>query len=105
MNEIIINKLMEDFALGELTPEQAWKNLQEFRNLIPDERFDEICALITESLIDSERVEESEEFDLEEFFSEHEIEQQLEWFDNNYMNYQPPNIDEEDDWTSGNDVY
>jgi hypothetical protein len=105
MNEFIADKLMEDFMLGELTPEQAWKNLQEFKDSIPDERFDEICLLITESLVDSERVEEDEEIDLEDFFSEDDIEQQLEWFDKHYINYEPSNPNDEDDWTSGNDIY
>ena len=105
MNEFIADKLIEDFVLGELTPEQAWRNLQEFRDSIPDERFDEICLLITENLVDSERVEEDEEIDLEDFFSEEEVEQQLEWFDKHYTNYEPSNPNDEDDWTSGNDVY
>ena len=105
MNEFIADKLMEDFKLGNLTPEQVWRNLKELGDSISDEKFDEICLLITESLIDSERIEEDEEIDLENFFSEDDIEQQLEWFDKYYLNHEPSNPNDEDDWTSGNDVY
>ena len=105
MNDFMADKLIEDFVLGELTPEQAWRNLLEFKDSIPDEKYDEICTLITENLVDAERVEEDEEIDLEDFFSEEEVEQQLEWFDKHYGNYDPANRNDEDDWTSGNDIY
>jgi hypothetical protein len=100
MDDFIADKLIEDFLMGEINPEQAWRNLQECKGSITDEKFDDICTLITESLIDSEEIDEDDDVDLESFFNIEEVEQQLKWFDSYYGDRE-----EEDDWTSGNDVY
>ena len=104
MDDFITDKLIEDFLMGDITPEQLWRNLQECKGSLTDERFDYICTLITESLIDSQEIDDESDVDLETFFSKEEGNSPLNCMDSYYTNFHT--VDgEEDDWTSGNDVY
>ena len=68
MEDFLANKIIEDFLKGTLTAEEAWNNLQESRDIISDERHDEIVALITEHLIEAEIIEDCEELELDTIF-------------------------------------
>jgi|TARA_Y100001973_G_C5208542_1_gene343534 hypothetical protein len=70
MNDFLANKIIEDFISGGMTAQEAWANLQECRDAISDEKYDEINALIIEQLLDEEVIEE--EIDLEELFQDTE---------------------------------
>jgi len=66
MNDFLANKIIEDFISGDMTAKEAWSNLQECREKISDEKYDEINALMIEQLLDEEVIEE--EIELEELF-------------------------------------
>ena len=68
MEDFLANKIIDDFLNGSLTAEEAWKNLREGRDIISDERHDEIVALITEHLIEAEIVEDCAELELDTIF-------------------------------------
>ena len=70
MNDFLANKIIEDFIGGRMNAGEAWKNLEESRDIISDEKYDEISALIVENLIESEIVEAEStmELDLSEVF-------------------------------------
>ena len=104
MNDFIANKIIDDFIHGNLSPVQAWKNISESKDVITDEKYDELCSLISERLVDLEEVSDDEDVDLERFFSE-KMDEQSGWFDEYYGKYDRANDYDEDDWTSGNDVY
>ena len=87
MNDYLANKII----IG-LTPAEAWKNLCESRHEISDEKQDEIESLILEHLQRDEEVEIEEE-ELEFFFDQEtldNLEEELDW---------------EEDWVTGNDIY
>ena len=68
MDDFLANKIMEDLVLGTMTVQEAWKNLDEGREIISDEKHDEITALIVEQLIASEIIEDTEGLELEQIF-------------------------------------
>ena len=68
MDHYLANKIVEDLATGLITPQQGWKNLQECREVISDEAYDEITSLIIEILLEQEAIEESEDIELSDFF-------------------------------------
>mgnify|MGYP005637534793 FL=1 len=70
MDDFLANKIIEDLMLGTMTVQEAWKNLDEGREIISDEKHDEITALITEQLIASEVIEDTEELELEDIFKQ-----------------------------------
>ena len=70
MDDFLANKIIEDLMLGTMTVQEAWKNLDEARETISDEKFDEITALITEQLIAAEVIEDTEELELENIFKQ-----------------------------------
>ena len=84
MDDFLANKIIEDLMLGTMTAQEAWSNLQEGREVISDEKHDEITALITEQLIEADLVEDTEELELDNLFSEEE-KIDLEWDDAFYQ--------------------
>lgn len=50
-----------DFQKETLTPAEAWKNLQEMKDVISDEHHDEVVGMIVEKLLESEAGTENEE--------------------------------------------
>lgn len=70
MDDFLANKIMEDLVLGTMTVQEAWKNLDEGREIISDEKHDEITALIVEQLIASEIIEDTEGLELEQIFKQ-----------------------------------
>ena len=78
MDDFLANKIIEDLMLGTMTAHEAWRNLDEAREIISDEKFDEITALITEQLIEAEVVEDTEELELEDVFKE-DLELDFNW--------------------------
>jgi len=70
MDDFLANKIIKDLTGGTMTTPEAWANLQEGREVISDEKYDEIIALITEQLIEAEMINEEEELDLEDVFKE-----------------------------------
>ena len=68
MDNFLANKIIEDLIVGTMTTEEAWKNLLEAQDMISDEKYDEIAALITEQLIEAEVVEDTEDLELEDIF-------------------------------------
>ena len=70
MDDFLANKIIEDLMLGTMTVKEAWKNLDEGREIISDEKYDEITALITEQLVASEIIEDTEELELEDIFNQ-----------------------------------
>ena len=70
MDDFLANKIIEDLLLGTMTAQEAWSNLQESREVISDEKHDEITALITEQLIEAEMIEDTEELELEDVFED-----------------------------------
>ena len=97
MDDFLANKIIEDLMLGTMTAQEAWKNLDEGREAISDEKFDEITALITEQLLAAEIVEDTEELELEEVFKD---EPELGWdepyFNNASWELEPGSFDFED---------
>jgi len=78
MDDFLANKIIEDLMLGTMTVQEAWKNLDEARETISDEKFDEITALITEQLIAAEIIEDTEELELENIFKQ-DPDSDLDW--------------------------
>ena len=68
MNDFLATKIIDDFVMGNMTAQEAWRNIHECRATISDEKFDEISALILEDLVESEMVNDDEEIELENFF-------------------------------------
>ena len=91
MDDFLANKIIEDLMLGTMTVQEAWKNLDEARETISDEKFDEITALITEQLIAAEVIEDTEDLELEDIFKE-DIELDFNW-DEPCFNESPWDID------------
>ncbi len=89
MDHYLANKIIEDLMTGGMSPQQGWINLQECRELISDEKHDEIAVLITEILLEQEAIEEDEEIDLSDFFIEDETVRDIddEWDDCYYQGY------------------
>jgi hypothetical protein len=82
MDDFIANKIIDDFVIGNMTAQEAWRNVSEARETISDEKYDEITALILEDLVDAEMVEEDEDVELEIFFQDEEDEHS--WLDSYY---------------------
>jgi len=82
MDDFIANKIIDDFIIGNMTAQEAWRNVSEARETISDEKYDEITALILEDLIDAEMVEEDEEVELDIFFQDDEDDHS--WLDSYY---------------------
>ena len=82
MEDFIANKIIDDFIIGNMTAQEAWRNVSEARETISDEKYDEITALILEDLIDAEMVEEDEEAELDIFFQDDEDDHS--WLDSYY---------------------
>ena len=58
-----------DFNKGLLSPTEGWRNLQEMREIMTDEHYDDVLAMITEKFFESMSSAESlEEFDHSEVF-------------------------------------
>ena len=84
MDDFLANKIIEDFIAGTMTAPEVWNNLQEGRDIISDEKYDEILVLITEQLIEDELIDdEDNELNLNDIFKEESIssENELEWND------------------------
>jgi len=64
MNDFLANKIIDQFTVGSLTAKEAWRNLQEVREVITSEKYDEISALIIEDLVAEEIVDSDEADDL-----------------------------------------
>lgn len=90
MNDLLANKIIEDFAMGDMTAQEAWRNMRECRDTISDEKCDEISALILEDLIDSEIIEDDDEIELENFFQDNG--EDYSWLDQQYENWEYGNI-------------
>ena len=69
MDDFLVNRIMEDFTKGTMTAQEAWSNLQEGRESISDEKYDEVVGLIIEELITSEEAEIDDPEELEEYFN------------------------------------
>jgi hypothetical protein len=89
MDHYLANKIIEDLMTGAMSPQQGWINLQECCELISDEKHDEIAVLITEILLEHEAIEEGEDVELENFFTEVSTTQDVddEWDDCYYQGY------------------
>ena len=70
MDDFLANKIIDDFMMGTMTAKEAWLNLEESREIISDEKYDEVCALITEQLIAAEMLLEEDDLELEDIFKE-----------------------------------
>jgi len=90
MNDLLANKIIDDFILGDMTAQEAWRNVRECRDIISDEKFDEISALILEDLIDSEVIDDDDEIELENFFQNDD--EDYSWLDQQYENWEYGNI-------------
>jgi len=90
MNDLLANKIIDDFILGDMTAQEAWRNVRECRDIISDEKFDEISALILEDLIDSEVIDDDDEIELENFFQDDD--EDYSWLDQQYENWEYGNI-------------
>ena len=44
MDDFLVNRIMEDFTKGTMTAQEAWSNLQEGRESISDEKYDEVVS-------------------------------------------------------------
>jgi len=73
MDDFLANKIIEDMMIGKMSAKEAWKNLLEASETISDEKHDEITALITEQLLETEAIEEDDDVDLENIFTEEDI--------------------------------
>ena len=83
MNDFLANKIIEDFISGAITAQEVYANLQECRDAISDERYDEINTLIIEQLLEEEVIEE--EVSLDELFQNNdESERDEPWGDHYY---------------------
>ena len=84
MDDFLGNKIIEDFMAGTMTAQEAWNNLEEGRESISDEKYDEILVLITEQLIEDELIDdEDDQLNLNDIFKEESIssENDLDWND------------------------
>ena len=84
MDDFLGNKIIEDFMAGTMTAQEAWNNLEEGRETISDEKYDEILVLITEQLIEDELIDdEDDQLNLNDIFKEESIssENDLDWND------------------------
>ena len=84
MDDFLANKIIEDFMAGTMTAQEAWNNLEEGRESISDEKYDEILVLITEQLIEDELIDdEDDQLNLNDIFKEESIssENDLDWND------------------------
>jgi len=90
MNDFLANKIIDDFIIGDMTAQEAWRNTRECRDSISDEKYDEISALILEDLIDSEMIEEDDEIELENFFQEDD--EEYSWLDQFHADWAFGNI-------------
>ena len=90
MNDLLANKIIEDFVMGDMTAQEAWRNMHECRDTISEEKYDEISALILEDLIDSEVIEDDDEIELENFFQDDD--EDYSWLDQQYENWEYGNI-------------
>jgi len=90
MNDLLANKIIDDFILGDMTAQEAWRNVRECRDTISDEKFDEISALILEDLIETEAIDEDDEIELENFFQDDD--EDYSWLDQQYENWEYGNI-------------
>jgi|2_EtaG_2_1085320.scaffolds.fasta_scaffold48842_3 hypothetical protein len=90
MNDLLANKIIDDFILGDMTAQEAWRNVRECRDIISDEKFDEISALILEDLIDAEVIDDDDEIELENFFQDDD--EDYSWLDQQYENWEYGNI-------------
>jgi len=96
MDDFLANKIIEDFMTGTMTAQEAWLNLQETRDFISDEKYDDIIALITEQLIEDELIDEDDdELNLGEILNDEPVssENELDWDDPCY---------DQIDWEYGN---
>ena len=96
MDNFLANKIIEDLTLGTMTAEEAWKNLLEAREIISDEKHDEITALITEQLLESEAVEDNDELELANIFDEdfdNDASQVISTLDHIDLNWDEPSCD------------
>ena len=99
MDDFLANKIIEDFMMGTMTAQEAWLNLQETRDFISDEKYDDIIALITEQLIEDELIDEDDdELNLGEILNDEPVssEDELDWDDPCY---------DQIDWEYGNVPY
>lgn len=99
MDDFLANKIIEDFMTGTMTAQEAWLNLQETRDFISDEKYDDIIALITEQLIEDELIDEDDdELNLGEILNDEPVssENELDWDDPCY---------DQIDWEYGNVSY
>jgi hypothetical protein len=70
MDDYLADKIINNFLVGSMTPEKAWRNLQEIKYTICDEKYDEIISLIIEDLINEEVIDEDDDsVSLEDVFS------------------------------------
>ena len=70
MDDFLANKIIEDLMMGTMSAKEAWRNIQEAHEVISDEKHDEITALITEQLIETEMVEDNDDLELEDIFDD-----------------------------------
>ena len=97
MDDFLANKIIEDLMMGTMTAPEAWGNLQEAREVISDEKHDEITALITEQLIEADMIADEDDLSLEDVFSDDpEINQLDLGWDDPYPH--------QEDWEYGNDI-
>lgn len=97
MDDFLANKIIEDLMLGAMTAPEAWNNLQEAREVISDEKHDEITALITEQLIEADMIADEDDLNLEDVFSDDPELDQIEFgWDEPYPH--------PEDWEYGSDI-
>ena len=46
MDNYLANKIIEDLTMRNMTTTEAWRNVKELKEAIPDEKYDEITAFI-----------------------------------------------------------
>ena len=83
-----------DFQIGTLTTPEAWRNLQEMKETLPDEHQDEVVAMIIERIHD-EATDSSEEEELSDLLKNLEETGQLEFGWDEFP------LEEEEEWDLG----
>jgi hypothetical protein len=82
-----------DFQRGALTTTEAWRNLQEMREGMPDEHYDEVVAMVIDSLYD-EKIEADDEEGLVTLLESMETQGQLElnWDEQTDVDFDPDDV-------------
>ena len=100
-----------EFEKNKLKVNEAWRNLQEMKSGMTDEHYDEVVAMLLETLEDEQEIEDKEELDL--LLERLEHEGQLTFGYASDIPSQDRDADDQDPdgysgyetWSLGNDIY